>query len=49
MKPSEFLDRVNLSPQCINYKFPHIGYTWDSDTDISPDDWNTYDLDSKNL
>lgn len=39
-KPSEVFDRLKLSLQSNNYTYPLIGYTWDSDTDISPDGWN---------
>lgn len=32
---------MKLSLQSNNYEFPLIGYTWDSDTDVSPEGWNT--------
>ncbi|HEU5120304.1 MAG TPA: alpha/beta hydrolase [Candidatus Nitrosocosmicus sp.] len=40
-KPSEVFDRLKLSLQINNYTYPLIGYTWDSDTDISFEGWNT--------
>ncbi len=40
-KPSEVFDRLKLSLQSNNHTYPLIGYSWDSDTDISPEGWNT--------
>jgi hypothetical protein len=34
VKPSEFLDRLKLSLQIINYEYTHIGNKWDTDIDI---------------
>lgn len=39
-KPNEVFDRLKLSLQSNAYEFPLIGYTWDSDTDISAEGWN---------
>lgn len=39
--PNEIFDRLKLSLQSNGYNFPLIGYSWDSDTEISPLGWNT--------
>lgn len=39
-KPNEVFNRLKLSLQSNNYQFPLIGYSWDSDTDVSPKGWN---------
>lgn len=39
--PNEIFDRLKLSLQENGYQFPLIGYSWDSDSDISPQGWNT--------
>jgi len=35
----EIFDRLRLSLETVGYKFPVIGFSWDSDTEISPDGW----------
>lgn len=40
-KPDEVFNRLKLSLQSNNYGFPLFGYTWDSDTNISLDGWNS--------
>jgi hypothetical protein len=36
----EVFDRAKLSLQSRGYTFPVIGFSWDSDTEISPDGWD---------
>jgi hypothetical protein len=36
----EVFDRARLSLQSMDYTFPIIGFSWDSDTEISKDGWN---------
>jgi len=36
----EMFDRLRLSLETVDYKFPVIGFSWDSDTEISPDGWD---------
>jgi hypothetical protein len=36
----EVFDRARLSLQSMAYTFPVIGFSWDSDTEISQDGWN---------
>ncbi|MBA3750218.1 MAG: DUF726 domain-containing protein [Nitrosopumilus sp.] len=38
--PDEAFDRLNLSLSHNGYRFPLVGYSWDSDTDISTQGWN---------
>ena len=35
----EIFDRLRLSLDSVGYKFPVIGFSWDSDTKISSDGW----------
>lgn len=39
--PDEVFNRLQLSLQINNYPYPLIGYSWDSDTQISSQGWNT--------
>jgi hypothetical protein len=36
----EIFDRVRLSLQSMEYRFPVIGFSWDSDTEISSNGWD---------
>ena len=36
----EIFDRLRLSLETVDYKFPVIGFSWDSDTEISPEGWD---------
>jgi len=36
----EIFDRLRLSLETVGYKFPVIGFSWDSDTEISADGWD---------
>jgi pimeloyl-ACP methyl ester carboxylesterase len=36
---SEIIDRTRISLDRLGYTFPLIGFTWDSDTDLSSDGW----------
>lgn len=36
----EIFDRLRLSLETVGYTFPVIGFSWDSDTEISPDGWD---------
>jgi hypothetical protein len=36
----EVSDRARLSLQSLGYTFPVIGFSWDSDTDLSPSGWD---------
>jgi len=36
----EIFDRLRLSLESVGYKFPVIGFSWDSDTQISSDGWD---------
>ena len=38
---NEIFDRLKVSLQENGYQLPLIGYSWDSDTAISPQGWNT--------
>ena len=38
--PNEVFDRLKLSLQHDGYQFPLVGYSWNSDTDISSHGWN---------
>jgi len=38
--PYEVFDRLSLALINNGYLFPLVGYSWDSDTDVSPEGWN---------
>ncbi len=39
-KPDEVFDRLKISLQSNRYQFPLVGYSWNSDTNVSPEGWN---------
>lgn len=38
---SEIFDRAKMSLESLGYVFPFVGFSWDSDTQISPDGWRS--------